>query len=279
MNFIIRRKVWEEESIKGIKKLSKNAFGLFATGDALPEADVAFRWGCTAALGGKAKMVVNSAEAIHLVANKPRMRSVLAREDLCPETWTSLNDLVDALVDGLTERGEWVVRPKQHARGGEMKVVTTAKELRDCVGKFGEGSYITRKVNKVKEYRVLIVQGRVVQVVEKVPNNRARFNWGIGQFVNVRWGDWKLPIIDKVLAAHKLSGIDFSAVDVIVDDNDKAYVLELNSAPELIGEYSQGVFSKAFDYIVEKKSKEAIPVEEKASWKNYIHPALSREAA
>ena len=53
------------------------------------------------------------------------------------------------------------------------------------------------------------------------------------------------------MAAAKVSGCDFCGVDVMVDADGKAYVLEVNSAPSQTSEYRQGCVAKAFDYIVQ----------------------------
>ena len=126
------------------------------------------------------------------------------------------------------------------------------------------------------------VQGRVVWVAEKTPDDPSDIAWNVargGRFDNVRWGDWPLRAVRVSREAFLLSRLDFGAVDVMVDAEGECYVLEINSAPSQTSPYRQKCMAKAFDYIMRNENKERIPVTEaRGGWKKFIHPALSDEA-
>ena len=74
-----------------------------------------------------------------------------------------------------------------------------------------------------------------------------------------------------------MSGLDFGGVDVMVDADGKAYVLEINSAPSLTSPYRQECMAKCFDYIVEN-GKGMIGVKDDEDWKDFVHPAVCDKA-
>jgi glutathione synthase/RimK-type ligase-like ATP-grasp enzyme len=271
---ILVRRGWEKDSARGVASFMGENVPVIETGENFPpRTDRVIRWGCTA--NAPCRSVLNRAEYIHRSSDKSGFRRLLQRDRLCPETFFNPNDLIDGLADGTITRGIFIVRPREHARGADMIECTTAAEVRRASNDFGAGSYIQRKVEKVREYRVMFVQGRVVQVVEKTPRNRGRLNWGLADINNVRWGAWPLSVVKAASKADRISQLDFDAVDVIVDRNDAAYVLEVNTAPELVGDYMFECFGKAFRRILRDNNKEAIPVAANAaSWRDYIHPAL-----
>ena len=49
----------------------------------------------------------------------------------------------------------------------------------------------------------------------------------------------RLKILDKSVEAVSILGLDYGAVDILVDKNNKYYVLEVNSAPSLAGIFGQ----------------------------------------
>jgi glutathione synthase/RimK-type ligase-like ATP-grasp enzyme len=147
--------------------------------------------------------------------------------------------------------------------------------------------YISELVDKVAEYRVFIVQGRVACVARKTPGNPREVAWNVaqgGRFDHVRWDDWPLQAVRKSVEAFNLSGLDFGGVDVMVDSNDRSYIIEINSAPSLPlmsnGEptHRQECMAKCFDWII-RNGKERIPlVERRGGYRKFIHPAICDRA-
>ena len=99
-----------------------------------------------------------------------------------------------------------------------------------------------------------------------------------GRFDNVRWNDWPLKAVRVAIEAFNLSDLDFGGVDVMVDGDNNAYVIEINSAPSLTSPYRQECMAKAFDYILEN-GKERIPlIKERGGYTKFIHPAITDKA-
>jgi glutathione synthase/RimK-type ligase-like ATP-grasp enzyme len=100
----------------------------------------------------------------------------------------------------------------------------------------------TRYVKKQAEYRVHIVRGRVIDIQRKIRDpDRTPTDWQVRShangFIFVR-ENVQLPedARTQALRAFNASGLDFGAVDVIVESRTGlAYVLEINTAPGLTG--------------------------------------------
>jgi glutathione synthase/RimK-type ligase-like ATP-grasp enzyme len=249
-----------------------------------------FRWGTTSNVD--CNNVVNTAEAIHRVNDKTGFRRVLMDEAdviggnglLCPKTFFEDSDV---FVQGNRVEGEvevnfpLIVRPRTHAQGRNIYLVNDYEELLNASSRCGPSWYASEYIAKVAEYRITFVQGRVVWVAQKTPADPNAIAWNVargGRFDNVRWDEWPLRSIRIAREAFLLSGLDFGAVDVMVDAEGRPYVLEINSAPSQTSPYRQECMAKAFDYIVQH-GKAAIPViEERGGYKKFIHPALTPDA-
>lgn len=244
------------------------------------DTSLVFRWGCTARIPVDCNRVVNTVEAINLVNDKARFRRVLMehQEDggnlLCPRTYFTTAALPP---DG----GPYVVRPRNHAQGRHLFVANNNVQAARYADRCGIGYYISDLINKVAEYRVFCVQGRVAWVARKTPGNPEEVAWNVargGRFDNVRWGDWPLRAVRIAIEAFNLSGLDFGGVDIMMDDTGRCYVVEINSAPSQTSPYRMNATARAFDYIV-RNGKQTIPLtQERGGWRKFLHPTLSQEA-
>ncbi len=106
------------------------------------------------------------------------------------------------------------------------------------------GLYV-QYVPKKDEYRVHVVNGRIIDTQRKgLPENlpRDNVNWMVRNLANgfifVRNDGRPVPpdVHTQALAAMAASGLHFGAVDVIYNEKQRqAYVLEINTAPGLVG--------------------------------------------
>lgn len=236
-----------------------------------------FRWGCTATIPVDCDRVVNRAEAIHLVNDKTRFRTILSEHDLCPWTMTE----PDSPTEGQTPYYPLIVRPRHHAQGRAFCVCHNLDDFDRATEYCGAGYYASELINKVAEYRVFVVQGRVVWVAHKTPGNPDQVAWNVaqgGRFDNVRWGDWPLRAVKAAIQGFNLSGLDFGGVDVMMDEDGRAYIIEINSAPSQTSPYRISATAKAFDWIVQNDKHHIPLIEDRGDWKKFIHPALSERA-
>lgn len=265
MNYLLRRRGLGKTSCNAIKAGSTTGLEVVRSDDEVPAGNIVFRWGCTASI--KADTIVNEVSAIHWVTNKRDSRMVLNEAGLCPKTWVSINA-------GVTF--PCVVRPQFHHQGRHLYVCNNIDELEVAWTKVGYDGYISELIDKVAEYRVFVVSGRVPCVARKYPNKDGGVAWNVfqgGRFENVKWHEWPTRAIKASIEAFNLSGLDFGGVDVMVDAKGKAYILEINSAPSLTSPYRQKCMTKALDYIV-VHGRGALPVGRSAGYKSFIHPAV-----
>ena len=80
--------------------------------------------------------------------------------------------------------------------------------------------------------------------------------------------------IENAIKAFNLSKLDFGAVDVMIK-GDKAYFLEINTAPEVWRYYGERL-GAAFHYMI-GKTRERLTNSSYNSWKDVAHPTLLEE--
>lgn len=287
---ILRRRGLGLGSCNGIKQYSETGIDWVRNDKIGPQhqTDYVFRWGCTSNIPFKTR-VVNEARAIHYVSDKRTSRMEFAKAGLAPKSWGSFDEWDKECFDGdADEFGDEpfdplvVVRKATHHQGRYLHLCGTANDVDLATSAYGEGNYyISEYIPKVAEYRVFIVQGRVVWVAKKTPANPADVAWNVakgGRFDNVRWDDWPLRAVRVAREAFLITGLDFGGVDVMVGPDGSCYVLEVNSAPSQTSPYRQQCTAKSFDYII-RNGKDPIPVtEERGGYSKFIHPAISDRA-
>lgn len=288
VHYLVRRRKLGRGSCRGIVEHSQQGIQVKRHWrDQLPEPQggYIFRWGCTALVptGGK---VVNSVEAIQFVNDKATSRIAFAELGLAPESSISWVSFPFYGNDGDIESHPAILRPRRHAQGKHLFLVTHRQQAKNIIelhpsGIFSEGYYISKFIPKVAEYRVFIVSGRVVWVAKKTPATPGAIAWNVSQgasFQNVNWMDWPIKALKNAIACFNLTALDFGGVDVMVDGDGKAYCLEINSAPSQTSPYRMECTAKAFDYII-THGRERIPVSEQiGKYRKYIHPAIDPSA-
>lgn len=274
VNYILRLAGHGMDSVNGIVAQSRTGLrALRATsrgvrfGRAKP--NIIIRWGCCSEV--PTGNVVNTGRAIGLSSDKSTFRKMLQKTNLCPKTWWD--------EQGVTF--PCVVRPQHHEQGEHLYYCENAVQLRRAWNRCGPLGYISAYIPKVAEYRVFVVSGRAICVAMKTPDDPKAIAWNHADgalFRNVRFCEWPLKSVKASIEAMKLSGLDFGAVDVMVDRDGRPYILEINTAPALESEYRQTCFAKAFDYIV-RHGKAVIPlVDKKAGYLKFVHPAIEPKA-
>lgn len=276
MTTLIRRRKLGLGSCNGIVNTSTTGIQWARNDRHIPEDDVYIRWGCSAQLPNNNATIINSASAMHKVNDKRGFRMELEEHELCPMTW----DSHISFRYHPTPEFPVIVRRSTHAQGRNLHVCSSyAQVLRWCEH-YGAGNYyISELINKVAEYRVFVAQGRVVWMAQKTPGNPEDVAWNVakgGRFDNVRWDNWSRAVIEVSLKAWALSGLHFGGVDVMVDNEGKATVLEINSAPSQTSPYRQQCVAKTFDWMVNNTQFEKQPFDVPTGhrWRDFIHPAL-----
>ena len=183
-----------------------------------------------------------------------------------------------------------VLRPEKHAQGKHLWVVSDYQQLTRTLAAnrsvLAGGWYGGELIDKVAEFRVYFLEGRVTTVAQKHPENPNAVAWNVaqgGEFSVLKWDSWPLQAIEAGKKAIDLTDLDFGGVDIMIErDTDRAYVIEINSAPSLPlhedggTSYRQKCMAKGFRYI-QKYGKGAVPpIEQYENWRDVIHPAIWR---
>lgn len=183
--------------------------------------------------------VLNKPEAVALAGNKLSFFNAMTAtgNEALTVPWTTSPDVA---IKWALEDKEVVARTKLTGHSGE------GIELLNRTTPLVRAPLYTQYVPKKQEYRVHVVNGKVIDIQRKarkhdVPNERV--NWKIrnmdGGFIYARdFQPEDLPqeIKDYAIRSVAACGLDFGAVDIIFNDKQKrAYVLEVNTAPGLQG--------------------------------------------
>lgn len=224
------------------------------------EDDVIINWGNSGEFFYNGGRVMNTSELIPFVANKKLFfEEVGARvPNLIPKFWLSAEEIPD---------GDFpiVCRTVLNGHSGQGIVIANTRE------ELVPAPLYVKYMKKKDEYRVHVgrVSGRknpdtIIAVQRKarsksVPDEQV--NWHIRNhangFIFARQNvQAPVEVLDTARQVFETTGLDFGACDVIYNEhNDKAYVLEINSAPGLAG-------STVDDYARYFRKELGIPTEE-----------------
>jgi hypothetical protein len=269
--YLFRPNNMGKKSCEGVAKYSKT--GIFVVQSQVDEhpsnPHLCIRWGCISTIPIK-RNVLNKLEAINRTTSKGAFRLLMSEKGLAPKSWNA-DDMLDIKVP-------CVVRPEMHAKAQAFYLCKTPRELSEAIRTCGNNWYASEFIDKATEFRINVLQGRVLCVIEKSAKDASDITFSQGSTSILYWSEWNIPSVKQAIEAVKLSGLDFAGVDVILGKDGKAYVLELNTCPFLEGNYQQQCFAKGFDWVVEK-GREHIPVTSSIQdWKTYIHPCMSNMA-
>jgi glutathione synthase/RimK-type ligase-like ATP-grasp enzyme len=268
MTYLLRRRRLGKTSCEAIAQKSTTGIQVWLNTKPTPhDVTQVIRWGCTS-LVPEGRTVYNHSAAIQAVSNKAVFRESIQTPEF--PVWRNLTGLVYPAI----------MRPLTHHQGRHTYLVQDLDQARDIERQLGAGRwYGAPYINKVAEFRVFVVQGRVAAVAQKTPANPTAVAWNVaqgGRFDNVRWNDWPLPVIQRALQDFAISTLHFGGVDVMVDANGRAFTLEINSAPSLTSDYRQACMAKCFDFMV--SGNEAPEPTRYRRWQDVIHPALRKKA-
>ena len=276
---ILRRRKLGFGSCKGIAEVATEPIEVVRNDRKDASANIVFRWGCTSTImKNDPQFIFNIAKAIHNVTDKPSFRkSAIDAGVQCPQTFFTKEDAYKFMLES-PEPVELIGRRSFHSQGRHAEHIVDIGQM-DAT----QSDYWSVIIPKTHEYRVYCFMGRVIAVAEKIPTNPKALLWnnaqGGSKFVNVRWNDWPLEMIRQALMVHKLSGLDYEGVDMMMW-NEEPYFLESNSAPSLTSPYRKQCFAKAFSWAIKqiketgsKPKREELP-QAINTWKDVAHQAI-----
>ncbi len=227
------------------------------------------RWGCSTTVPRHGDdRVLNQASAIHRVNNKGEFAQTLSEQGLGPTVITP---------GSIVPNGQYVVRPNNHSRGQNFHLFTDPPSI-------PEGHYARPLIKKSAEYRVYVMFGKVAAVARKFVDdeNAVAWNHALGaHFENVRWDNWPLKVCSRAVHAAHLSGLDYAAVDMMVEGETLTpWVIEINSAGSLprnedrTPSYRARCVAKALGWHLDRQDYEHFDHSEYRGWRDAIHPGV-----
>lgn len=229
------------------------------------EPSVLVRWGSRRE--GNADIVINSAAAVTLARDKKGTRQVIT--GLCPTTWYRQSEV----------RTPCVIRPRRHHAGKKFYVCNTAAEVTSAINKCGPGWYATQLIDKAAEYRVFILQDRVIRVSTKTAPDDGGIAWNVGvgaTATGLARKNWPINVVKAALAAARKLNLDWTAIDVCTDKQGNALVLEANTAPGLAtGSRAIEQIAWAFAWVANNAKPTALDLPNVTTWQQVLHPSLA----
>lgn len=152
---------------------------------------------------------------------------------LCPTTFP-----INEGIHRLDFNGPWLARRIKHSKGKDIKICTS-KEERMRVYNRGKHDFFSIFIPTKTEYRVWVFKDKAFAIQEKVYKGEGEYK---GFLRNNRFGfmfekrdnlrGLNALEVPCILAVGAL-GMDFGAVDILQGKDEKYYVLEVNSMPQI----------------------------------------------
>lgn len=214
---------------------------------------ILIRWGSYYETADIADSVdYNSREAIIRATNKSLSRKMLSEAGVpVPRVVTPDSEDIGYPL---------IARPRFHSLGQDLIVI---QHREDFVSHYTEHApknwYYSEFVDKVREFRVHVGHGKILCILEK-PGHPDKISWNRAQTnlsaVLLQPVEWDLAVIRESIKAVKAIQMDFAGVDVIVDRQGKAYVIELNTTPLMLSDtHIQEQYARYFDWLAESANR------------------------
>ena len=193
--------------------------------------EVTRRLGVLHALSALDVPVWNRASAIERCVDKSATAFLLARAGLpTPPTWTVEGHAAAAALIA-EEGGVFVLKPLFGAQGRGLRLIAAAADLpppETVAGVYHLQRFIAPRAARYRDFRLLVCRGRLIAAMV-----REAERW----VTNVHQGGRPLAfdpppdLVSLALAAAEAVGADYAGVDLILDREERPWILEVNSMP------------------------------------------------
>lgn len=170
---------------------------------------------------------LNSHVNSSLARNKYLTRRILERHALpnIPYMWP--RTLFEAHLF-LREHITIIAKPLRGSGSRDIHIVTTAEQLKEL----SITRYILERYVTGKEFRYLILNDKVIAV------HRSEYGVAVDanrhlERISYPQQAWDISLVDTSLRTVRALGLNFAAVDYLVNQEGDAYILEVNTAPGL----------------------------------------------
>lgn len=158
-------------------------------------------------------------------------------------------EIVKAYQKGLVDT-PIIARGRSTQNGNDMFICLCKKQLARAVKDKYEmfKPYIKPK----QEFRVHIFKGKPILIIRKAYNNPYSIYRNDEDEVIMKRG-YSKRLIRMCTKALEISGLDFGAVDVLEGEDNKLYILEINTAPALNKEMREPYIREIKNLLIQKK--------------------------
>lgn len=192
---------------------------------------VIIRWGTRENITANNSIIYNKAGAIANATDKLISRQLFIKNDVsAPRLLNHIDDYNSGVV---------IARPYIHSKGKNLIVLNNKQELQNH---WRNGWYYSEFIDKVREFRVHVGHSKVLALMEKHNPNNGSIAWNRAQndtepFTRIKQAEADdqnlLSVLQEAIKAVNALGLDMGGVDVMLDKDGIAYVLEVNTAPTL----------------------------------------------
>lgn len=228
----------------------------------LKEPSIIIRWGNRIKLNN-IHIVYNTGKSIRQVSNKKNARILMDNNNI--KTIEIANNIEDLQLLNYPV----IIRPLKHERGNSFFIGQSPSSATNLIrrhfGSFNE-CYVSSYFPRTNEYRVYCAHNKILYFQEKVgvgdmnitsDNIRDinRLDWITIPWDTISNNQNHINICKECIDASELFGLDFSAVDVLVNSNTQEFVIcEINTMPELL-DYGFSRFAHYFNMIIDFSNK------------------------
>lgn len=186
------------------------------------------RWGSSVQVETRPGKVLNNRRAILLSTNKFESLRTLRNQGVgTPETWTNAEDVLFPAL----------ARKINHSQGSDIILCLQKQDVRRALNRGRK--YFVRYIPTDREYRAHVFRGQVFRINQKLLQDREEW---VPHIRNITHGytfarprqEMGAAATEMAIRAVSALGLDFGAVDLVIGDDNRPYVLEVNTGPSLV---------------------------------------------
>ena len=195
---------------------------------------IIIRWGTRENINGTNMTIYNKATAINNATNKALSRKIFIENGVnTPELIEDINAYLTFPI---------IARPHIHSKGKNFVVLNDIDSFTKHFLKNNSTWYYSRFIDKIREFRVHVGHGKTLALMEKHNPGNGNIAWNRAindsePFTRIKQSEADeqnlLLVMQEAIKAVNALGLDMGGVDVMLDKNGIAYVLEVNTAPTL----------------------------------------------
>lgn len=179
--------------------------------------------------------VLNQPQAVANASNKLTALQMMKEAEVNVPDFTTNRTDAETWIDE-----ERIVLCRTLLRANSGRGIVIAKEVDQLVA----APLYVKYIRKEKEYRLHVFNGVVIDVTEKRRRGGFEDNPAYNKYIRSYEQGWIMAREDVVVTeatkaeavkAIRALGLDFGAVDIVMDKKNRPYVLEVNTAPGIQG--------------------------------------------